>query len=109
MNPASPPLPTPWNLPFQLASGNHTSIFMSESPDGLNVAVTLQNAGSCVKSAVGGAPGRPASGEVNAPAATDCASVIVVFGSERRSRLSQVAACESDNEKRTSNRLKLRF
>jgi hypothetical protein len=40
-------LPTAWNLPFHVAlSGSHTSILMSESFDGVNVAATLQNAGS---------------------------------------------------------------
>jgi hypothetical protein len=34
-------------LPFHVAlSGSHTSILMSESLDGVNVAATLQNAGS---------------------------------------------------------------
>src|SRR5688572_783265 len=108
MNPAKPPLPTPWNLPFQPANGNHTSILMSESLDGLNVAATRQNAGSCLKTSAGGRTPRPADGDENDPAATDCVSVIVVFGDERACRLSQVAACNSDDERRISRRLKLR-
>src|SRR5262249_49308059 len=59
MYPPNPPLPTPRYLSFQLASGIHTSILMSESVDGLNVAATRQNAGSCLKSAVGCASPRP--------------------------------------------------
>src|SRR6187455_3051782 len=63
---------------------------MSDSADGLSVAATRQNAG---RSANGLActPPRPA-GAVSPPAATDCASVIVVFGSDALERSSQVAA-----------------
>src|SRR6185312_6594992 len=41
MEPAVPPLPTPWNLPFQVWSGSQTSNRIA----GLVVAVTRQNAG----------------------------------------------------------------
>src|SRR2546425_698473 len=44
--PARPPLPVPRNLPFHVAgSGSHTSILMSESLLGMDVARTRQNAG----------------------------------------------------------------
>ena len=46
MVPAHPPLPTAWNFPFQPDAGSQTSILMSESPDGVSVAATRQNAGS---------------------------------------------------------------
>src|SRR5262245_50982200 len=109
MNPANPPLPTPWNLPFQLASGIHTSILMSESRDGLNVAATRQKAGNCLKAAVACTPPRPGAGAENTPAATDWVSVIVAFGNERAWRLSQVAACDSVTVKRTTSRQRLRL
>ena len=43
--PAQPPLPTAWNLPFQSAAGSQTSTLMSESLVGLSVAATRQNSG----------------------------------------------------------------
>ena len=64
MFPAHPPLPTARNLPFQLAAGIHNSISMCESADGVSVAVTRQNAGSCLNSGFG----RAAPGIENAPA-----------------------------------------
>jgi len=67
------------HIRFQLASGIHASILMSESVDGLSVAATRQNAGSCLKAAVGCTPPRPGAGDENAPAATDCVSAIVVL------------------------------
>jgi hypothetical protein len=79
---------------------------MSESVDGLNVAATRQNAGSCLKAAVGCAPPRPVAGDENAPAATDCANAIVVFGNESAWRLSQVAARDAEPMQRTIRRLK---
>ena len=39
------PLPTPWNLPFQLDAGIQTSNWISESEDGLIMPDTRQNAG----------------------------------------------------------------
>ena len=44
--PAHPPLPTAWNLPFHPPVGSHTSILISESLVGFNVAATRQNDGS---------------------------------------------------------------
>ncbi len=46
MLPAQPPLPTPWNLPFQPEAGIHTSTLMSESDEGVSVALTRQKAGT---------------------------------------------------------------
>jgi hypothetical protein len=46
MDPAHTPLPPPTNLPFQPASGIHTSKRMSESGVGFELAATRQNAGS---------------------------------------------------------------
>src|SRR5262250_2984707 len=100
--PAHPPLPTAWNLPFHIAlSGSQTSILMSESLDGVNVAATLQNAGSAEyglgwlaprpppRAPPARAPPRPAAasrpggagaaGGVNAPAGTSCAEVTCAF------------------------------
>jgi hypothetical protein len=79
---------------------------ISESLDGFNVAATRQNAGSCLKVAFGCTAPCPVAGGENAPAATDRASVIVVFGSDKASRLSLVAACDSDVMDRTINRPK---
>ena len=45
IDPCHAPLPTAWNLPFQPEMGNHTSILMSESLEGVSVAATRQNAG----------------------------------------------------------------
>ena len=62
---------------------------MSESLDGVSVAATRQNAGrSVIARRV--PPARPVT--ENAPAATGCAIVIVVFGSARAATLSHVAA-----------------
>jgi hypothetical protein len=89
-----------------LASGIHTSILMSESVDGFNVAATRQNAGSCLKSAAGSASPRPVTGDENAPAATDCANVIVVFGNESGWSLSQTAARDAEPVQRAIRMLK---
>src|ERR1041384_3067072 len=88
MAPAKPPLPCPRYLPFHPVSGSHTSILMSESLAGLRVAATRQNAGRFFTEA-GGALAR---GGMNAPAATVCASVMVVSGRLSVARLSHVAA-----------------
>src|SRR5262245_24222236 len=69
--------------------GIHTSILMSESLVGFSVAATRQNSGTSLNAA---APRAPPPGGVNWPAATVCAIVIVVFGSETDSRLSHGAA-----------------
>src|SRR5689334_8354230 len=81
MVPASPPLPSPWNLEFQAdAGGSQTSNWIA----GLTVPATRQKAGSC------NAVVEP--GGVKGPAACDSARVIVVSGSERSFRDSHVAA-----------------
>src|SRR6187399_128101 len=72
MLPAQPPLPTPWSLPFHPETGSHTSILMSESLDGLSVAVTRHIAGRLANAC--GAFGTPPAGEaggLNSPAPTD--------------------------------------
>src|SRR5438552_2526143 len=105
MNPAQPPFPLPTNLPFQPEAGIQTSILISESALGFNVTATRQNAG---KSLYGGRPsiwaddiGTGLAG-VNAPAATDCAKVIVASGRESEARLShETAAAAGPAEKTT--------
>src|SRR5262249_50561675 len=94
MFPFQPPLPTASNLPFQLDAGNHTSILISESLVGFMVAATWQNAGKSVNCAPPPRPppARPPPPGENAPAATDCAIVMVVSGSFRLARLSHGAA-----------------
>src|SRR4051812_29410462 len=56
IEPAFAPLPTPWNLPFQLSSGSQTSNLTA----GLVTAATRQKAGSpvmaCDPGGVNGAP-----------------------------------------------------
>ncbi len=49
IDPAKPPFPTPLNVPFQIEAGIHTSIPMSKSLVGVNVAAMRQNAGILVK------------------------------------------------------------
>jgi len=72
-------LPTAWYFVFQLSAGNQTSILMSESLVGVNVAVTRQNAGATArKRAVAGDGGGP--GGTKAAAATDSAAVTVACG-----------------------------
>jgi len=64
---------------------------MSESPVGLNVAATRQNAGRSRKAGVGagGAAAGPAGfGGMNDPEPTACASVIVALGSVSDAKLS---------------------
>src|SRR5579863_2325170 len=106
MMPAQPPLPTASYFWFQSAAGSHTSILMSESLEGLSVAVTRQNAG---RSLYGFAPGpRPAprplgfAGGVKAPAATFCALVIAASGRFSDARLSQDAPAITGKLARTS-------
>src|SRR5215510_12601475 len=90
MFPFQPPLPTASNFPFQLDAGIHTSILMSESGVGFTVAAMRQKAGRSANCAPPPRPPPPAG--ANAPAATVCASVIVVSASFREDRLSQGAA-----------------
>src|SRR5215813_13004315 len=93
MLPFQPPLPTASNFPFQLDAGNHTSILISESVVGLIVAATWQNAGKSPNCAPPRPPpARPPPPGENAPAATDCAIVMVVSGSFSPARLSHGAA-----------------
>src|SRR5215831_2665462 len=92
---------------------------MSESFEGFSVAVTRQNAGTAANrepfvTAPAGVGG------VNAPASTVLANVMVVFGSAREPRLSQVAAvtgdalnasitASADNQKATQCNLSMRM
>src|SRR5688572_15381333 len=78
IGPPQKELPAGMNAPVQPCAGIHTSNFTSE----LNIrveATTRQNAGRSENGAAAVAP--PGRGGVNAPAATDCAEVIVVSGS----------------------------
>jgi len=86
IEPANPPLPIPWNFPFQPLLGIHTSNLMSESDVGLMTPVTRQNSGRSLNGAAG-----PDAG-AKAPAATDCADVIVVFESFSSASFSQDCA-----------------
>src|ERR1700733_1805398 len=90
MDPVHPPLPTPWNLPFQPSVGSHTSILISESLLGRSVAATRQKAGRLFGEMGNGM--NPPGGMVKAPAATVWAKVMVVSGSFNAARLSQEAA-----------------
>src|SRR5580765_186106 len=92
MLPAQPPLPTPCSLPFQPETGSHTSALMSESLDGLSVAVTRHIAGRLAN--VCGAFGTPPGGEaggLNSPAPTGCAAS-VTFSSLSDASFSQAVA-----------------
>src|SRR5580658_7105714 len=101
MTPAHPPLPTAWNFPFHPEAGSQTSILMSESSLGFKVAATRQNAGRSLKPTAGAAvPPKVLPGGVNSPAATDWASVTVVFGRDSETRLSQEAAQENTGNTR---------
>src|SRR5215471_264674 len=72
IEPANPPLPTCWYLPFQLApAGIHTSKWTLDRAPGRTVAATRHRSN--------GALVVP---ETTAPAVYDWASVIVVLGSE---------------------------
>src|ERR1700722_949017 len=105
MDPAHPPLPTAWSFPFHPAAGSHISIWMSESLVGLSVAATRQNAGRSLSATAGaGVPPNVLPGGMNSPAATGCASVMVVPGSASEARLSHVAAQEdAANTAKTRN------
>jgi hypothetical protein len=102
MTPAQPPLPTDWSFPFHREVGSHTSILISESLEGVNVAVTLQKAGRPPNCATEGGPPAsvpPGAGGTKAPASMSVADVIFVSGSERLPRLSHdvAAAVEALN------------
>src|ERR1700678_2843405 len=112
MEPVHPPFPSASNSLFQVGLGpelgSQTSIFISESPVGLMVAMTRQNAGRSLNPA-GPFPLPPAwpnsptppsprgggGGATNSPAATICAEVMVVSGKISEARLSQEAATKS--------------
>ena len=79
---------------------------ISESLEGLNVAATRQNAGSCLNVTSACAAAGPVIVAENAPAGTACANVMVVFGSDKATRLSHVAADDSDVINRTNARPK---
>src|SRR5580692_6593803 len=83
MDPAKPPLPIPWNLPFQPEAGSQISTWISESADGFNTTATRQKSTAVLTG--------PA-GDVKEPAGTDCAVAMVVCGSWSSARLAQVAA-----------------
>src|SRR5215469_7528189 len=87
MVPASPPLPTTCNLPFQFSAGSQTSKLIADVGVGFSRPWTWQKAGSSSARALP----RPA-GMANGPAATDLTSVIVVFASERLLSASQLGA-----------------
>src|SRR5438034_852365 len=91
MLPAQPPLPTPWNFPFQPEAGSQISTRMSESLLGVSVIATRQNGGRSLNAAAawGFAPGG-----TNAPAATFCASVTLASENFIDIRLSHGAAVE---------------
>src|ERR1700681_934635 len=67
---------------------------MSESLDGLSVAVTLQNARAALN-VWAAAPAPPAGAGVNAPASTVRASVIVALGTVNDGRRSHDAVASS--------------
>src|SRR5215471_14462839 len=73
MVPAHAPLPTDSSFPFHPDSGSHTSIRISESLAGVNVAATRQNAGTFLNTSA------PRTFAVKAPGPTDFVSVIVVW------------------------------
>src|SRR5436190_5226243 len=112
MPPLHPPFPTASNFIFQFVDGSHTSILMSESFDGFSVAATRQNSGR-LRNALAGPPPAPrapgTAGSVNAPAATGSASVMVVFGSFKPVRLSQVAAFATWTAKAMITRVRKAF
>ena len=75
---------------FQPDAGSQTSILISESLDGVSVAITRQKAGRPLKRAVFARPGPGAAGGVKAPAATLWADVMVTLGRLSLERLSHV-------------------
>src|ERR1035438_10875591 len=82
MEPPEAPLPTPWNLPFQLEAGIQTSNWISESDDGLMTPATRQKAGRLDRAL-------PAGG-VKLPAGTDSARGMEGAGGASFFRGSQV-------------------
>src|SRR5437588_345200 len=103
--PRNTPAAVGCSRPFQLATGIQNSALISESLDGLSVAVTRQNAGRSF--ATGGGPPKGATpcggaGGVNFPASTIAAEVIVAAGSEKDARLWQLAAIAGTMEASTT-------
>src|SRR6202034_3871892 len=95
ISPANPPLPIPCSLPFHPETGSQTSSLMSESEVGFASATTRQNAGRLLYKVERWVPLGGAGGPLNVPAATVCASVIVVlaiFAAARRSQASWATA-----------------
>src|SRR5215471_14266483 len=101
IDPAYPPTPIPSSLPFHSETGSQTSSLMSESEVGFASATTRQNAGRLLyKSASSLSALFGVGGPLNVPAATVCASVIVVLGifaAVRRSHASWAQASAPDN------------
>ena len=81
MEPDQPPLPTASKFPFQVEAGIHTSILISESSEGFNVAATRQK-GGCE-------PEVPLIRTGQAASSTEAASVMVVGKLERRERFAR--------------------
>src|SRR3989442_6334182 len=106
MFPVQPPFPLASNLPFQPEAGSQTSILISESVDGRNVAATRQNSGRSRSTAAGPPAPRAPAGGVKAPAAMVCASVIVPFRNFQPARLSHdEARADSALESSTAQRM----
>src|SRR5215471_14241693 len=84
IDPANPPFPWPRYLPFQALSGNQTSILISESAEGVRVALTRQKGGIPLMAA-------DLPGGVNSPEVTGCAMVIFALGSASWARPSHVS------------------
>ena len=91
IDPAKPPLPTDSYRPDHPDGGSHTSNLMFESRAGRISPVTRQKAAG---TGVGRRKARAhvGTGGVKAPAATDAARVIVVFGNARCARSAQFVA-----------------
>src|SRR5213083_559764 len=99
MEPANPPLPTPWNLPFQPDAGSHTSSLISESLDGFSTSETRQNA---AVTSIG-----RLSGGVNEPAATDCALEMAALGNATLARSSQDVAAKAGKAEITISTMRI--
>ena len=99
MEPANPPLPTPWNLPFQPDAGSHTSSLISESLDGFSTSETRQNA---AVTSIG-----RLSGGVNEPAATDYALEMAALGNATLARSSQDVAAKAGKAEITISTMRI--
>src|ERR1700742_4981730 len=96
IDPAQPPLPTAWNLPFQSVAGSQASVSICESGEGVRTMATRQYAGSIRAGAAPRPPGAGAAlprpggcGGRNGPAGTDSTVVKVTLGSVSDLRFSQ--------------------